>query len=144
MLHRGSTERAHPGPRQSWQRLHSHREEELIKAVTRLSSPKLEDKEEGELKSPGNYLILHLHSRGNPATVTVREGTETQERCWFLKIRAEGAEHCWFVSSASVPQRNLTMTSTLEVAFVVYCFPSRTWFVIRNLSFSFIHSLFRN
>lgn len=81
MLCRGSTERVHPGPRRAQQCLHSHREEELIKAVTRLSSPKLEDKEEGELKSPGNYLILHLHSRGNPTIVTVRGGTETQERC---------------------------------------------------------------
>lgn len=74
MLRKGSAERAHPGPRRAWRRLHSLREEELIKAVTRLSSPKLEDKEEGELKSPGNYLILHLHSRGNLTTVTVTGG----------------------------------------------------------------------
>lgn len=80
MLHRGSAERTHPGPRRAWRCLHSHREEELIKAVTRLSSPKLEDKEEGEVKSPGNHLILHLHSRGNPTTVTVTGGTQAQER----------------------------------------------------------------
>ena len=141
LLCRGSAERTRPGPRRARQCLHSQREEELIKAVTQLSSPKLKDKEEGEVKSPGNYLILHLYPRGNVTTVTVTGGPKCRSDAGSLRYHSRS--RVWFVSLASVPQRNLTKTSMLEVGTAVCCFPSSALFAIRSVTFAFPFILVR-
>lgn len=64
-----------------------------------------------------------------------------QERCWIFEISLKEQSLICFLGS--VPQRNLTKTSMLEVGSAVCCFPSSALFAIRSVTFAFPFILVR-